>query len=226
MSGESSARVTSEMVALFRGIPPATIGHVWDQGFADAGIRPIQRRAKIVGPCVTLKLSVGDSTHTRAAVEALAPGDVLVIDQGGDLRQASWGEMTCLAAKVRGAVGVIVDGAITDVVEIDESGLPTFARGVSALVARRKGLDGGVNLPVRCGGVAVAPGDLVVADENGVVFISPDDAMRLYELARAAEDCGPWQREWLAHGGTLVDVGGLNADEIRAKLAALKQRRD
>lgn len=219
-----SMLVTSEVVALFRSIPPATIGHVWDQGFADSGIRPVQRRAKIVGSCVTVKLSVGDSSHTRAAIEALTPGAVLVIDQGGDLRHASWGEMTCLAAKVRGAGGVIVDGAITDVVEIEESGIPTFARGVSALVSRRISLEGGVNVPVHCGGVAVAPGDLVIADENGIVFISPNDAMHVYELARPAENRAPWQREWLIHGGKLADVGALSPEEIRSKLAGLDRR--
>src|SRR5206468_10134247 len=132
----------------------------------------------------TLKLTPGDVTHTRDAIPALTPGDVLVIDQGCDERAACWGEMTSLAAKVRGAAGVVIDGACTDALEIEAMGLPTWSRAIAALVGRRLNQDGGVNVPVQCGGVVVHPGDVVVADANGIVIISPEEAEATYDAAR------------------------------------------
>ena len=209
----------AELIEYYRGLPPATIGHVTDEGFVDAAIRPIFKRVQVVGTAVTLKLPEGDVSLTRAAIQQLRPGDVLVIDQGGEDQVACWGEMTSLAAKVRGCVGVIVDGAVTDVVEIEAQAMPTFARAISALVGRR--LDtgsGGVNVAVQCGGVAVHPGDLVVADDNGIVVIPPQRVQDIGLAARAAEDRAPYQRVWIERGGSLADLSGKDAAEIHHML--------
>ena len=213
------ASLPAELIEYFRGLPPATIGHVTDEGFVDPDIRPIFRRVRVVGPAVTLKLPEGDVSLTRAAIDQLRAGDVLVIDQGGESRAGCWGEMTSLAAKVRGCVGVIVDGAVTDVVEIEEQGMPTFARAVSALVGRRLDTgDGGVNVAVQCGGVAVHPGDLIVADDNGIVVIPPQRVQEVGQAARAAEDRTPYQRAWIERGGSLADLSGKDAAEIHRLL--------
>ena len=210
--------IPQHIVDGFRSVPPATIGHVRIAGFVDPAIRPIyQVGSVVVGRAVTLKLAPGDTTHTRAAIEALGPGDVLVIDQGGACHAASWGEMTSLASKLRGAVGVIIDGACTDSLEIAEMKMPTFARGIAALVGRRLGLEGGVDMPVQCGGVVVNPGDLVVADDNGIVVIPSGEAEGVYATARASEDRSPAVRRWLLGGGSLAEIGGLSAAEIADK---------
>jgi 4-hydroxy-4-methyl-2-oxoglutarate aldolase len=208
-----------EVIEAFRQLPPATIGHIVDDGFVDTAIRPIFRRLQVVGTAVTLKLPEGDIALTRPAIELLRPGDVLVIDQGGETRVACWGEMTSLAAKVKGCVGVIVDGAVTDVVEIEDQRMPTFARSVSALVGRRLDTgEGGVNVPAQCGGVAVHPGDLIVADDNGIVVIPPQRVADIATQARAAEDRAPFQRIWLERGGSLADLSGKQAPEIHRML--------
>jgi regulator of RNase E activity RraA len=150
-------------------------------------------------------------------VEALGPDDILVMDLSGERRVAAWGEMTSLAAQVRGAVGVIIDGVCTDLLEISEMKMPTWSRGLSALVGRRLEHDGGINIPIQCGGVLVYPGDLIVADDNGIVVIRPDEAEELYKTARWWEDRSPAQRVWLQHGGSLADLTGLGAEEIAAK---------
>ncbi len=208
--------ISSELVELYRGLPPATIGHIINEGFVDTAIRPVFPRVSVVGTAVTLKLPGGDLSLTREAIDQLQSGDVLVIDFGGQRQVACWGEMTSLAAKVKGCVGVIVDGAVTDVVEIENQKMPTFSRAVSALVGRRLDSDaGGLNISVSCGGVAVHPGDLIVADDNGIVVIPPDEAADVGDRARAAKNRAPFQRVWIEHGGSLADLGGKEAADIR-----------
>lgn len=212
------SRVPDHLVEAFKAVPPPTIGHAWQRGFMDPGIRPLYRIGEVVvGRAVTARLTPGDVTYTRPAVEALGPGDILVLDLGGDRRVAAWGEMTSLAAQVRGAVGVIIDGLCTDVLEISEMRMPTWSRGLSALIGRRLEHDGAVNVPIQCGGVLVTPGDLIVADDNGIVVLRPDEAAAVYEASRWWEDRSPHQRIWLRHGGSLAELTGLGAEEIAAR---------
>ncbi len=207
--------VPAELLDAYRSLPPATIGHVIDDGFVDGSIRPLWSHVAVVGTAVTLRYVDNDLQPTASAIEQLRPGDVLVIDQGGVTRQACWGEMTSLAARARGCVGVIVDGAVTDVVEITEHRLPTFARATAALVGRSTGTGGGgVNLPVSCGGVAVHPGDLIVADDNGIVVIPPERAVEVAALARAEEDAAPYQRVWIQRGGAFGEMAHRSAQDL------------
>ncbi len=211
--------VPAHVMEGFRSVPPATIGHVRGSGFVDTAIRPIYRLGTVVvGRAVTAKLAPGDATYTRPAIAALGEGDVLVIDQGGSRQSACWGEMTSLAAKVRGAAGIIIDGSCTDVIEIEQMGVPTFTRGIAALVGRRLGQEGGINVPVQCGGVVVNPGDVIVADDNGIVVIPPAEVEQVYAAARAFEDRSPHQRQWLLGGGSLEELNGLDAAQIAAKV--------
>ena len=208
-----------QLIEYFRGLPPATIGHIVEDGFVDTATRPLFKRVSVVGTALTLKLPAGDVSLTRPAIEQLRAGDVLVIDQGGETQVACWGEMTSLAAKVKGCAGVIVDGAVTDVVEIEDQRMPTFSRAISALVGRRLDTDGGgINVSVQCGGVAVHPGDLIVADDNGIVVIPPQRAQDVGVRARAAEDRAPVQRIWLKRGGSLADLSGKDAAAIHRLL--------
>ena len=217
---DSRVTVAANVLQGFEEVPPPTIGHVRQTGFMDTEIKPIYRLGRvIVGRAVTLKMTPGDATLTRPAIAALQPGDILIVDCAANRQIAAWGEMTSLAAKVRGAVGVIIDGLATDVLEISEHDMPTFARGLSALVGRRLAHEGGVNIPIQCGGVVVNPGDVVVADDNGIVVIPAAEAAEVYEKARAFEDRSPHQRRWLLAGGALEELTGLDAQQIAAKNA-------
>ena len=214
----ASSTIPAHVIEGFKAIPPPTIGHARLSGFMDSGIKPLYRLGEVVvGRAVTAKLTPGDVTYTRPAIEALGPGDFLVMDLGGDQRVAAGGEMTSLAAQVRGAVGVIIDGLCTDLLEISEARMPTWSRGMSALVGRRLDHHGGINVPIQCGGVLVNPGDLVVADDNGIVVITPAEAEDVYRAARWFEDRSPHQRIWLQHGGSLADLTGLSAEQIAEK---------
>lgn len=214
----ASTTIPAELIEGFKSIPPPTIGHARLSGFMDSGIKPLYRLGEvIVGRAVTAKLTPGDVTYTRPAVEALGLGDILVMDLGGERRVAAWGEMTSLAAQVRGAVGVIIDGVCTDLLEISEMKMPTWSRGLSALVGRRLEQHGGVNVPVQCGGVLVNPGDLIVADDNGIVVIPPAEVEEVYKTARWWEDRSPQQRIWIQNGGSLAELTGLGAEQIEQK---------
>jgi regulator of RNase E activity RraA len=207
-------------LTVYRDLRPALLGHVTDEGFVDEKIRPIYPRVHVLGTAVTVRLEEGDLEPTIIAVDMLRQGDVLVIDHDGIQSQACWGELTSLAALTRGCAGVIVDGAITNVVEIEAQQLPTFARGVAALGGRRLATGGGVNVPAQCGGVSVHPGDLIVADDDGIVVIPPPRLPEIATAARAALDRTPYARAWVQRGGLLGEIVNLGEAEIRAALDA------
>lgn len=205
-------------IQIYRRFPTALLGHVLDEGFVDEKLRPIVRPARFLGLAVTVRLPDGDLEALVPAVDLLEAGDVLIVDHGGRESVACWGELTSLAAKRRGCVGVVVDGAVTNLAELEGHGLPTFARAVAALGGRRLGQGGGVNVPVQCGGVSVHPGDLVVADEDGIVVVPPP---RLDDVAAAVQPAlarSPLARSWIERGGMLGEIAGLDAEELAALL--------
>jgi regulator of RNase E activity RraA len=156
---------------------------------------------------------------SRPAIQSILPGEILVIDQDGDDQVSCWGEMTSLAAKMKGAAGVVIDGSATDWAEIRAQQMPTFARAIVARVgARLERPDGALQIPVSVGGVTVNPGDLVVADDNGIVVLSAARAEELYPISRAAEDRAPFVRRWLEAGGDLAELAGLDSDAVQALL--------
>ncbi|TPW77925.1 RraA family protein [Schumannella soli] len=170
----AGAPLDPELVEKLRRVSFPTIGHYLEEGFAAPEIRRQAGEGKVVGRAVTLRLTGQDSTLLHHAAGAAEPGDVFVIDMGGDARHAPVGEVLAEVLHARGAAGVIVDGVVTDIDEIDRTGLPVYARGLSVLTTKLLGLDaGGINVPVSVGGVSVQPGDVVLADRNGVLFGSP-----------------------------------------------------
>jgi len=188
-----------------------TIGHFLEEGFVDPAIRAMVTPAKIVGRAITVRITPPDSVLVHKVTELLEPGDVVVIDTGGDTRHAPVGEMVALAAKERGAAGIVIDGVCTDIVEIRQMQFPVFARGTSVLTTKLHGLNsGGINIPVSCGGVVVNPGDVVLADDNGVLILHPDVAASVVERARASDSREPETRTYLRQGGSLPERTGAN----------------
>lgn len=154
---------------------PATVGHFREHGFVHRGIKAITSVARTVGTAVTVKAYGMDGAVLHHALGQLRPGDFLVIDRAGDDAIACIGGASALAAAMRGAVGIIVDGCVTDIEELREIGLPIWARGLSARTTRSDGLRGTFCRPVECGGITVQPGDAVLADENGILVLPPDE---------------------------------------------------
>lgn len=105
------------------------------------------------------------------AVDSILPGEVVVIGTAGSTQNAPWGELLSTAARARGGRGAVIDGLVRDVRKIEELGFPVFARGIKPVDSMGRGIVLNYNVPVDCGGVLVSPGDLIVADYDGIVAV-------------------------------------------------------
>jgi len=141
-----------------------------------------------------------------ALVDDLRPGDVVVFGCGGSTRIAPWGELLSTASRARGAAGCVTDGYVRDVRAIRAMGFPVFHGGIAPLDSKGRGKVAAIDVPVRCGGVAVNPGDLVVGDADGVVVVPRDVEPTV--LARAFEKVAGENatRDELRAGAKLADV--------------------
>jgi regulator of RNase E activity RraA len=156
-----------------------------------AGIQRLATDRRISGRVVTVKLEADDgrpaaSRHLgTTAVEAGRPGDVIVIEQRTGIDAASWGGNLAFAAQLRGIAGVIVDGPARDIDEAQGYGFPLFARSRTPHTARGRIVETGTNVPITVCDIAITPGDFVVADGTGVVFVAARDIEAVLEAAEA-----------------------------------------
>ncbi len=186
------------------------------------GILPLYETGRIAGRAVTFKLkSKGNETTTRhlgtTAVESADPGDIIVCDHRGRTDVAGWGGILSTAAKTRGVAGVIIDGASRDVDEAKGLGLPLFARAAVPLTARGRIVEESANEPIEIGGVSLAPGDYVIADNSGVVVVPQD---RVAEVVPEAESIVAREQAMAADvmaGKSVVEVMGINYEQMLAR---------
>jgi 4-hydroxy-4-methyl-2-oxoglutarate aldolase len=136
----------------------------------DVRIRPVWRGARLAGPAVTVRTPPGEFRSVKEAAERAPAGAVLVVDEGGDLRHALWGDKMSGLALQRGIAGLVVDGAVRDLDGIEALGFPVFAAGSVPTPPTRE-RRGELDVPVMCGGLEVRPGDLVYGDADGVVVV-------------------------------------------------------
>ena len=153
---------------------PAVIGHFVYTGFVSPEIRAHFQDRRIAGTAVTVRAPGMDGAMIHYAVGQARPRDVLVIDRCGDNAIASIGGAVVYAARAAGVAGIIVDGLVTDLGELRQYGVPVWSRGTSAVTVKTLGLGGEFCVPVSCGGVAVTPGDAILADENGILVLRPE----------------------------------------------------
>jgi len=161
-------------------------------GVVDAEIKPIYRPiGRFVGPAVTVSAPTGSFSVIKMGMEMTQPGDVLVISSRGNRHYALLGGNVCKGLKHRGLAGVVVDGAMRDVEEIQAVDLPVHARGL-AINAGPKSGPGEVNVPLAVGHCVVFPGDIIVADEEGIVVVPPVHAEA---VLRSAEQFMAWHAD-------------------------------
>ncbi|MGX0891524.1 4-hydroxy-4-methyl-2-oxoglutarate aldolase [Pseudomonas sp. ADAK2 TE3594] len=197
----------SQLIEQLKAVSFPTLGHFLEEGFADSQLRAMVPNVRLVGRALTLKLVGADAIAVNQALALIQPGDVLVIDTDGDWQHAPVGAVTSCAASCAGAVGIVVDGAVTDLLELREAGLPVFARGTSLLTTKLHGRgDSQINQPIHCAGVTVHPGDLVLADDNGVLFLDPVTAQNVIERALASDRAEPCLLERLRAGEPVSQV--------------------
>ena len=141
---------------------------------------------RMVGSALTVKTRPVDNLMVNKALDMAQPGDVIVIDAGGNMNSAVFGEIMVKMADKKGVAGYIIDGCVRDSSAIKKMDFPVFARGVTPKGPYKDG-PGEINLPISCGGVIVNPGDIVVGDEDGVVIVPPSEAENLLKKALAKE---------------------------------------
>ncbi|MBI2526965.1 MAG: RraA family protein [Candidatus Rokubacteria bacterium] len=164
------------------------------------GIGPLWPEVpRIAGPAFTVRTARHDNLMLHAAIYLAEPGDVIVVE-AGDQEMAVAGGNVCAVAQGRGVQGFVIDGVIRDVAESRARGFPLFARGVSPIPGGKEG-PGQINAPITCGGVHVGPGDVVVADEEGIVVVPGVRAAEVLARAQAkasadaAETLEAWERK-------------------------------
>lgn len=214
--------VEPALLELLQRAEPATIGHFRHTGFMDPGIRALLPDRRIAGTAVTIRCYGADTSIVHYALGQLRPGDVLVMDRAGDLRHAACGGGVAFAARAAGCIGIIIDGMATDIAELREYGIPVWARGLSAVTGKRQFAQGEFCVPVSCGGVAVEPGDAVLADENGVLVMKAHEITEAAERAIGMQEAEKKTLARVAAGERMPDMNGTNA-RIAEILAA--QRR-
>ncbi len=211
--------ISPELMARYRKIEPATLGHLLEFGFVDPQIRPLFATGVVVGPAFTVRTAPQDSTIIHLAIDLAHAGDVLMIDRSGDRTHAPWGGMTALAASLNGIAAVVIDGVATDLSEMQQAGTPVFCRGLSAMTTKGLARDGEINTPVSIGAVAVCPGDLVMADENGILVLSPQLAEKLIADAEKAQARSAELPGLLKGGAKISEVRG-SAEKIYTAIRA------
>jgi len=183
-------RVPPELIERFRLLEVSLVSDLMNRLYTmDPGCTEIVAPAdgRLIGPVCTVKVFPGDNLMVHASLDVAEPGDVVVIDTAGSTVNAVLGDMIANKAKARGIAGFIVDGLVRDVRGMRDVGVPVFARGATPRGPLQRG-PGELNFPIACGGVSVSPGDLVMADADGITFVPREGVLGVLERAEARRD--------------------------------------
>jgi len=217
-NGQAIRQAAAEFDGLYRGrlqaLATSNLSDALDKlGLSGAviGIVPQGGRTKVIGRAMTIRMTAAGAAESKAhlgvdAIQACGPGDVIVIDNRGDLQNNCWGEILSMAALKRGMAGVIVDGAVRDVDACEDFGFPVHARGTVPITARGRIVQEAWNVPIRLGNVAVRPGDVIVADVNGVVVMAHGQLDRVLAVAEEIFDKEARMIDALRAGRSIVEV--------------------
>ena len=204
----SAPQASERVIAALRELPLAAISDNMHRNVGTVGLQPYHRPTgkTMAGTAVTARSRAGDNLTYLRALEFCRPGDVLVIDGGGDLANAAVGGILSFYAAHIGLAGVVIDGAIRDVAEIRSREFPVYARGVTHRGPYKDG-PGEINVPISVGGMVVNPGDIVVGDQDGLLAFAQEDAETLIERARGVLEAeaktlqamkeGRWDRSFI-----------------------------
>jgi len=201
-------RADPDVVAGLAGAGVATVHEAGRTALLDPGIRPIQDGKRIAGSAVTVSCAPGDNIMVHAAVEVVEPGDVLVVTTTSPSTHGMFGELLATSVMAKGCVGVVIDAGVRDVSDLRRMGLAVWSRAIHA-AGTLKANPGSVNMPVVCAGVTVDPGDVVVADDDGVAIVERERAIEVLEAARLRLEREEEVRAHLAAGELGIDLYGL-----------------
>jgi len=210
------------LVEALRGVPTTIVSDCLGSDVGAVGLEPFHGDPSLAlcGVALTVRVRPGDNLMIHKALTLARPGDVIVVDGSGETSHALVGGLMRLAALARGVAGFVLDGAVRDVAEWAEGELPVFARGHSHRRPSKDG-PGEINVPIACAGLAVAPGDLVLGDADGVIACAPGRLPQLLEDVRAKLALEEQQRQH--HLASRTDSSLLARDDERAN-AMLREK--
>lgn len=205
--------VDAGTVERFRPLPVANVSDSMARLTAGgARLRPMHSGGPMAGVALTVKAPPGDNLMLHKAIALSQPGDVIVMDAGGELTNALMGEMMLMQFARRNIAGVVIDGAIRDATYIRAQSLPVFAAGVTHRGPYKNG-PGEINVPIAIDGMVIAPGDLIIGDEDGVLCVPFDDTDTV--LAASAEKFDAEQRQIANIAAGTHDAGWVDK-QLRA----------
>jgi 4-hydroxy-4-methyl-2-oxoglutarate aldolase len=227
-------RPNPALVKQFKELGVSTVYEAMRQdNLMDAAIRPVLRGHTIAGPAVTAINVPGDNLTMHLGLSYTQPGDVFVTSfLGSRTDNALWGELATLAGIGRGLEGIIADGAVRDVKAIQDRNFPVWSRSIFSRTSNIADI-GSINVPAVCGGVLVHPGDIIVADDDGVVAVPISQAEEILERAKKRAERENEMRDLLLSGSTPYEIFGMGSaltnsnieiinDKYHSKLSTFK----
>jgi 4-hydroxy-4-methyl-2-oxoglutarate aldolase len=211
-------RTDAELVKRLGVLGVATVHEAYGRyGLMKPYLRPVWQGGEAAGTAVTVLAHPGDNWMIHVAVEQCQPGDILIVGCSADNTDGMFGDLLATSLMARGVRGLVIDAGVRDAKSLREMGFPVWSKAISAK-GTVKATPGSVNVPVVCGGINVKPGDAVIADDDGVVVVSPKDAAEVLTKGEKRHADEEGKRKQLAAGVLGLDMYNMREPLKKAGL--------